>query len=139
MSRIWSLKIGRDNFADIAKEKNRTRERVASRFDYKQIYSDFLCLVDGKPPKTQNSLIMADLPKHKYTLREYFEIERTSEEKYEYWDGNVWSMAGASPEHERVVSNMIFHSRSILKKTCSIFGSNLRVKVPIYKPYRYPD
>ncbi len=82
---------------------------------------------------------MTALPKYKYSLPEYFEIERNSEEKFECWDGNIWSRAGASPEHERVVSNMIFHLRTILKRDCSVFGSNLKVKVPVYPPYRYPD
>ncbi len=82
---------------------------------------------------------MTALPKQKYTLEEYFEIERNSEEKFEFWDGNVWSMAGASPEHERIVSNAIFHLRTILGRNCSVFGSNLKVKVPVYSPYRYPD
>ena len=82
---------------------------------------------------------MTALPKRKYTLEEYFEIERKSEEKYEYWDGNVWSTAGASPAHERIVSNAIFHLRTILGRGCSVFGSNLKVKVPVYNPYRYPN
>ena len=82
---------------------------------------------------------MIALPKHKYTLKEYFEIEHDSEEKFEYWDGHIWSMAGASPPHERIVSNLIFHLRTILNRSCSVFGSNLKVKVPTYKPYRYPD
>lgn len=75
----------------------------------------------------------------KYTLDEYFERELASEERLEFWDGHIWSMAGASPEHERVVSNSIFHLRSILRRSCSVLGSNLRVKVPAYGPYRYPD
>jgi Uma2 family endonuclease len=82
---------------------------------------------------------MTALPKHKYSLEEYFEIERDSEEKFEYWDGNVWSMAGASPAHERIVSNGIFHLRTILGRKSSVYGSNLKVKVPVYSPYRYPD
>ena len=82
---------------------------------------------------------MTALPKRKYSLEEYFEIEKNSEEKFEFWDGNVWSMAGASPEHERIVSNAIFHLRTILGRSCSVFGSNLKVKVPEYSPYRYPD
>lgn len=82
---------------------------------------------------------MSALPKQKYRLQEYFELEKNSEEKLEFWDGNVWSMAGASPEHERVVSNSIFHLRTILPRTCSVLGSNLKVKVPVYPPYRYPD
>ena len=79
------------------------------------------------------------LPQQKYTLEEYFELEKNSEEKFEYWDGNVWSMSGASLVHERVVSNSIFHLRTILGRKCSVFGSNLKVKVPVYSPYRYPD
>lgn len=82
---------------------------------------------------------MTALPKQKYTLAEYFELEKNSEEKFEYFDGNVWCKAGASPAHERVVSNSIFHLRTILNRNCSVFGSNLKVKVPAYAPYRYPD
>lgn len=82
---------------------------------------------------------MTAQPERKYSLEEYFEIERNSEEKFEYWDGNIWSMAGASPEHERIVSNAIFHLRTILGRNCSVFGSNLKVRVPFYTPYRYPD
>lgn len=76
----------------------------------------------------------------KYTLEEYFELERNSEEKWEFWDGTVWSMAGASPVHERVVINAGAHLREILRgRKCSIFSSNLKVIVPAYSPYRYPD
>lgn len=83
---------------------------------------------------------MTAIPKQKYSLEEYFELERNSEEKYEYWDGNVWSMAGASPEHERIVVNVGGHLRELFRgRGCSVFGSNLKVKVPAYAPYRYPD
>jgi Uma2 family endonuclease len=63
---------------------------------------------------------MIALPKRKYSLAEYFEIEKNSEEKFEYWNGNVWNMAGASPAHERIISNMIFHLRTILGRKCSV-------------------
>lgn len=83
---------------------------------------------------------MTALPKRKYTLKEYLEIERESEEKFEYWDGNIWSMAGASPAHERIVVNVGGHLRELFRgHGCSVFGSNLKVKVPDYSPYRYPD
>jgi len=75
----------------------------------------------------------------KYTLEEYFELERTSEERFEYWDGYVWAMAGASANHETIVVNASFHLRTLLGRGCPIFGSNLKVVVPDYEPYRYPD
>lgn len=90
--------------------------------------------------KTAQNSFMSALPKRKYTLAEYFEIERNSEEKYEYFDGNIWSMAGASPAHERVVVNIGGHLRDLFRgRGCSVFGSNLKIKVPAYPPYRYPD
>ena len=39
----------------------------------------------------------------------------------------------------KIVSNLIFRLRTALKRGCSVFGSNLKVKVPAYSPYRYPD
>ncbi len=83
---------------------------------------------------------MSAIPRRKYSLDEYFEIERDSEEKFEYWDGNIWSMAGASPEHEQIVVNTGANLRELLRgRGCFVFSSNLKVKVPVYKPYRYPD
>lgn len=75
-----------------------------------------------------------------YTLEEYAELEKSSEERLEFFEGNVWSMAGASPGHEDIVSNLITELKTKLRgRGCKVFGSNLRVKVPIYQPYRYPD
>ncbi len=80
------------------------------------------------------------LKKHVYSLEEYAELEKDSEERLEYFDGNVWSMAGASPTHEEIVINTAAELKNNLRgKGCRIFGSNLRVKVLVYKPYRYPD
>lgn len=76
----------------------------------------------------------------KYTLEEYLELERNSEEKWEFWDGHVWNMSGASPPHERIVVNLSGHLRELLRgRGCAVFGSNLKVAVPTFPPYRYPD
>lgn len=74
-----------------------------------------------------------------YTLEEYFELERNSEEKWEFWDGHVWCMSGASIIHEDIVSNTLRSLGDRLGDNCHVSGSNVRVKVPIYPPYRYPD
>lgn len=83
---------------------------------------------------------MSSQPKKHYTLEEYFEIERNSEIKYEYWDGQIFAMGGASPEHNEISVNLIRELGTQLKgRQCKIFHSDLRVKVPIWPPYRYPD
>ncbi|MFZ1700848.1 MAG: Uma2 family endonuclease [Pyrinomonadaceae bacterium] len=82
---------------------------------------------------------MRAFKEQKYTLDEYFELERTSEEKWEFWDGNVWCMSGASIVHEDIVSNLLRSLGNRLPDTCRAAGSNVRVKVPQFPPYRYPD
>lgn len=73
-----------------------------------------------------------------YTPEDYAELEKNSEERLEYFDGNVWSMAGATAKHEKLVGNTITALNVSLRgRNCDVFGSNLRVKVPVYMPYRY--
>lgn len=83
---------------------------------------------------------MSAKPKHRYTLNEYFELERTSEIRYEYWNGEVFAMSGAQPNHNRISVNLIGELHTQLKtRTCQVFGSDQRVKVEIGSPYLYPD
>ena len=75
-----------------------------------------------------------------YSLEEYFELEKSTNEKFEFWDGNVWSMSGASFSHNRIVRNLNTEvDLQLREKGCEAFPSDLRVKVPDYPPYRYPD
>lgn len=82
---------------------------------------------------------MRAVKNQKYTLEEYFELERNSEEKWEFWDGHVWNMSGASFTHEDIVANMLVAFWDRLPKGCRASGSNVKVKVPAFAPYRYPD
>ncbi len=49
---------------------------------------------------------MAAHPKRKYTLEEYFELERSTNERLEYWNGEIFSMSGGSDEHDQIESNI---------------------------------
>jgi len=83
---------------------------------------------------------MLQLNKKYYTLEEYLELDHYSEEKIEYWDGNVFTLAGASVNHNRVLRNTLSALTVKLRgKPCEVFPSDMRVKVPAYSPYRYPD
>ena len=78
--------------------------------------------------------------KIKYTLEEYLELDHESEEKIEFWDGHVFTLAGVSHIHDGIQSNAHFYLRLKLQgKACRVFLSDMRVKVPEYLPYRYPD
>jgi Uma2 family endonuclease len=83
---------------------------------------------------------MSALPKKKYTLEEYFQLELDSNERFEYFDGEVYSMAGVNQEHDAIESNV--HTSIKLKlrgKHCRVFLANMRLKVPSLPPYRYSD
>jgi Uma2 family endonuclease len=83
---------------------------------------------------------MSTQPRRRYTLEEYFALELASDEKYEYFDGEVFTMGGASPGHEEVIGNLYAVLRTHARgKGCRVFLSGLRVKVPSMPPYRYPD
>ncbi len=83
---------------------------------------------------------MSTQTQRRYTLEEYFALELASEEKYEYFDGVIFNMSGASPAHERVVMNITINLSLMLRgRPCLLFSSNVRVKVPSATPYRYPD
>jgi Uma2 family endonuclease len=75
-----------------------------------------------------------------YTLEEYLELDHNSEEKIEFWDGHVFTLAGASVAHNRIQRNaLVALSNKLQGKGCEVFPSDMRVKVPAYPIYRYPD
>jgi Uma2 family endonuclease len=84
---------------------------------------------------------MTALPKQdRYTLEEYIELDKNSEEKYEYFDGEVFAMAGASPDHVRICRNVCNRlTQKLEDRDCEAFPSDMRIKVPAAFPYRYPD
>ena len=50
---------------------------------------------------------MASQPVHNVMLEEYLEAERQAESKSEYYDGQVFAMAGGKPRHHRIATNMV--------------------------------
>lgn len=83
---------------------------------------------------------MTALPKRKYTLEEYFELDRNAEGNFEYFDGEIFEMSGVSPEHATIEMNLAeILNPAARKRKCRAFPANLRVKVPVLPTYRYPD
>src|SRR5215213_300616 len=83
---------------------------------------------------------MAANPERRYTLEEYLELDRASEERLEFWNGEVFCMSGGAPAHERIIRDMLIHlTARISARGCEAFTSNIRIKVPSAPPYRYAD
>ena len=75
-----------------------------------------------------------------YTQEEYLAFERQSLEKHEYYQGEIFDMAGGSLNHSQLQMNFTRETGSFLKgKTCKVHGSELRVHIPLNTLYTYPD
>ena len=75
----------------------------------------------------------------RYSLDEYFAVEEMSQVKNEYFDGQIFAMAGASLRHNQIATNLISRiGPSILGVGCRTFGSDLRVQTPSGL-FTYPD
>lgn len=78
--------------------------------------------------------------KRRYTLEEYLALERESDARLEFWNGEIFAMSGGTLSHERVMGNVYDLFRAALRgTTCAVFGSNMQIKVPSAPPYRYAD
>ena len=82
-------------------------------------------------------------PAFKYNFispQEYLAMERASEEKHEYYDGQVLAMSGARMKHNYITSNLIIDIGNYLEgKNCKILPSDMRVSTPTQDAYMYPD
>ena len=76
----------------------------------------------------------------KITPEAYLEIERTSEIKHEYFDGEIFAMTGASLSHNRINRNIIQKMGIQLDgSSCEALASDMRVKIEGIEKYTYPD
>lgn len=84
---------------------------------------------------------MNALPAEKRTTpAEYLDAERSSPEKHEYHDGEVFAMAGASEAHNLIVTNVLVALRAALgQRRCRVYPSDMRIKVPAVGLYTYAD
>jgi Uma2 family endonuclease len=75
----------------------------------------------------------------RYTVEEYLELERQSEERHEYLDGQIYEMAGESLAHSRICINLARELSTQLKgKLCEALSANMKVQVQSRSMYVYP-
>jgi Uma2 family endonuclease len=83
---------------------------------------------------------MSTLPRPRYTPDQYLALERQADHKSEYFDGEIFAMAGASEEHNTITFNIAGELRAQLRGTpCRGYTSDMRVRVEETDLYTYPD
>jgi Uma2 family endonuclease len=84
--------------------------------------------------------MMASNPKKLFTPEEYLAIERDADYKSEYFDGEIFAMAGASEEHNLIAGNIFasLHSQ-VRQQGCRAYISDMRIDMSKNGLYAYPD
>lgn len=78
--------------------------------------------------------------KKKLTIEEYLEFENASEEKHEYYQGELFAMSGAKVPHNIIAGNIFGALLQQLKgKSCRPFNSDQRIHIPENTLFTYPD
>ncbi len=76
----------------------------------------------------------------KISVEEYFQQAAQAEYKSEYHNGEVVAMAGASKNHNIIVSNLLFlMNRCLWDKNCQVYPSDMLLKLEKRNKYVYPD
>lgn len=84
---------------------------------------------------------MSTLPQSSFLTPEaYLARERVAEFKSEYFNGEVFVIAGNSRAHCRISMNVLrILDTQLLERDCNVYASNLRVKIRKIGKYTYPD
>ncbi|WP_414529834.1 Uma2 family endonuclease [Nodularia chucula] len=78
--------------------------------------------------------------KRYYTPEEYLEIEEEAEFRSEYRDGEIIPMTGGTTNHNKIAGNFYAYLKFALRgKNYDVYISDVRLWIPRYRQYTYPD
>ncbi len=87
-----------------------------------------------------STLVEVESPPRLYSPAEYLALEEKSEHRNEYRDGVIVPMTGGSIEHNTITGNILAWLKAALRgQGAKAYVSDLRVLIPTYHRYTYPD
>ncbi|MCF8244219.1 MAG: Uma2 family endonuclease [Saprospiraceae bacterium] len=83
---------------------------------------------------------MFDVAESKYTVEAYFELEKISEIRHEFYYGKLIPMAGESKNANKITNNCLkLLAEPLEKRKLELFTHDVRLIVKQDGIYRYPD
>ena len=80
------------------------------------------------------------IEKNYISVEEYFEMEKQSEVRHEYYDGEVFAMAGTTLNHNEIVQNIAGKLRPLFRKRgCKVLLESVKLEAIKHFYYPYPD
>lgn len=75
-----------------------------------------------------------------YTFAEYLALEETSNTRHEFFGGQIYAMAGGTPEHSALIASLtVLLGTQLRGGRCRVHASDLRVRVLETGLTTYPD
>src|SRR5215470_2923612 len=85
-------------------------------------------------------MVLPARPRHRYTYLQYAALERESSTKHEFFDGEIYAMAGGSEDHAALaVSVLAALLAAIGERSCRASSSDLRIYVEAVGLATFPD
>ncbi len=79
-------------------------------------------------------------PRKRFTVKEYLALEEVATEKSEFYEGEIYAMAGASASRNRISNNVQTElSVQLYGSPCEVFPSDMRLLIEAFGLYTYPD
>jgi Uma2 family endonuclease len=79
-------------------------------------------------------------PRHRYTYGDYLSTEEGSPVRHEFYDGEIYAMAGGTPDHAtlavKVAAALV---AQLAERPCRVMSSDLRIRVLSTGLATYPD
>ena len=84
--------------------------------------------------------MLAQTKPRTYSPEEYFALEEKSEIKHEYHNGEILPITGGTTNHNRIAINLVTYLNLAFQgKKTSFFIGDVRLWIPAYRRYSYPD
>jgi Uma2 family endonuclease len=78
--------------------------------------------------------------RRQHSFQQYLELEEASNTKHEYYAGEIYGMAGSTPEHAALAMSIGAELlRAARGSRCRVYSSDLRIRVPETGLATYPD
>ncbi|MFO0549904.1 MAG: Uma2 family endonuclease [Polyangiaceae bacterium] len=82
---------------------------------------------------------MSTARRYRNSYSDYLRLEQESPSKLEYADGEIYAIAGGTPEHAALAMQLVRLVSAALPRECRIFSSDLKIRVSATNLTAYPD
>ena len=82
----------------------------------------------------------AVMVEQRYSVEDYLALEEQADFKSEYYNGEIFPMAGGTLNHNRIAGNIYLALKQILKaKDFDVFIGDVKLHIPSTNSFTYPD